>query len=88
MRIALIPCAALQAPKLREAKALAGVRRRNYDYDRFWVVFPLTGADGQPLFRERDVEAELVVRIYEREGRVTWPIPGSIRTPDRTVSSR
>jgi hypothetical protein len=52
-------------PKLREVKALAGVLRRNYDYDRFWMVFPLTHADGK--------------RIADREGRVRWPIPSSVR---------
>ena len=67
-------------PKLREVKALGGVLRRNYDYDRFWVVFPLTHSDGQPLFTDRDTIAELVVRIQNREGRVRWPIPPSVRT--------
>jgi hypothetical protein len=66
-------------PKLREVKALAGVLRRDYAYDRFWVVFPLTHADGKPLFAAGDTEAELVVRITGREGRVRWPIPPSIR---------
>jgi hypothetical protein len=66
-------------PRLREVKALAGVLRRNYDYDRFWMVFPLTHADGKPLFSSSDTQAELVVRITDREGRVRWPIPPSIR---------
>ena len=66
-------------PKLREVKALAGVLRRNYDYDRFWVVFPLKDGDGKPLFRQSDTHAELVVRIFEKEGRVRWPIPESVR---------
>lgn len=66
-------------PELRELKALAGVLRRNYDYDRFWVVFPLQHEDGKPLFGAGDAEAELVVRIADREGRVKWPIPVSLR---------
>lgn len=66
-------------PKLREVKALAGVLRRNYDYDRFWVVFPLTHSDGKPLFTPTDSTAELVVRINNKEGRVRWPIPGSLK---------
>ena len=66
-------------PRLREVKALAGVLRRNYDYDRFWLVFPLTHPDGQPLFDPTDTQAELVVRITDREGRVRWPIPSSLR---------
>ena len=67
-------------PQLREVKALAGVMRRNYDYDRFWVVFPLTHQDGSPLFSAADAEAELVVRIADREGRVKWPIPASVKS--------
>ena len=35
-------------PRLRDVPALAGVLRRNYDYDRFWMVFPLQTDDGQP----------------------------------------
>lgn len=66
-------------PELRDVKALAGVMRRNYDYDRFWVVFSLRHADGKPLFGPGDAEAELVVRIADREGRVKWPIPASLR---------
>ena len=62
-------------PKLRDVKALSGVLRRNYDYDRFWVVFPLRRSDGPPLFAPGVTQAELVVRIADREGRVKWPIP-------------
>ena len=67
------------SPELRDVPALAGVLRRNYDYDRFWVKFPLQLANGEPLFREGDMEAELVVRIHDKEGRVSWRIPESIR---------
>lgn len=65
-------------PALRDVKALSGVLRRNYDYDRFWVVFPLKTTEGKPLFARDDTHAELVVRIADREGRVKWPIPESI----------
>lgn len=61
-------------PKLRDVKALAGVLRRNYDYDRFWVVF-----DAGSLFSNTDRAVELVVRIHDKEGRVDWPIPSSLR---------
>jgi hypothetical protein len=67
------------SPHLREVKALAGVLQRNYDYDRFWVRFPLTGPGGNTLFSSSDQDAELVVRIYEKEGHVEWPIPASMR---------
>jgi hypothetical protein len=67
------------SPPLRDVKALAGVLRRNYDYDRFWVVFPLMQDDGTPVFSAGDVTAELVVRIYDKEGHVEWTIPKEIR---------
>lgn len=67
------------SPQLREVKALAGVVRRNYDYDRFWVTFPLSGTNGGPLFSSAEQDAELVVRIYDKEGHVEWPIPSSLR---------
>jgi hypothetical protein len=71
--------AGIDTPKLREIKALSGALRRDYNYDVFWVVFPLKGADGHALFEPGDREAELVVRIYEKEGKVRWPIPNSVR---------
>jgi hypothetical protein len=64
---------------IRKVRALQGVMQRNYDYEQFWVVFPLIRADGQPVFPEGVVEAELVVRIYNKEGTVTWPLAQSIR---------
>jgi hypothetical protein len=70
--------AGVNSPKLRDVPALLGVRRRNYDYDRFWVVFPLKDASGEPLM-SLDGDIELVVRIYDKEGRVRWHVPDSIR---------
>ncbi len=52
---------------------------RDYDYDLFWVVFPLVRPDGTRVFAESDREAELVVRINDKAGRVVWAIPQSIR---------
>jgi hypothetical protein len=66
------------SPHLRDVKALAGVIRRNYDYDRFWVTFPLHRDDGTPLFAATDRVAELVVRIVDKEGRVEWPVSASV----------
>lgn len=63
---------------LRKVQALQTIRQRNYDYERFWVVFPLVTADGDPLFGPDTPEAELIVRIYNREGTVVWPVPPSI----------
>lgn len=64
--------------QLRDVRALAGVLRRNYDYDRFWVTFDLHPG-GAPLFGSADQMAELVVRIHNKEGRIEWPIPDSVR---------
>lgn len=71
----------VDTPSLRTVKALSGVLRRNYDYDRFWVVFPLKDPDGKPLFSDHHTTAELVVRIHDRLGRVKWPIPQSVKRP-------
>lgn len=72
------------APKLRDVRALSGVFRRDYDYEVFWVVFPRNSETGSPLFPEGVSEAELVVRIYNKEGRVKWPVPESIRGRSRS----
>jgi hypothetical protein len=65
--------------RLRSVRALSGVFRRDYNYEVFWVVFPLSSEAGKPLFPESAREAELVVRIYNKEGRVKWLVPDSIR---------
>ena len=60
-------------PALRGVQALVGVLRRNYDYERFWVVFPLLDESGASLFGGGVSSVELVVRVYDKEGRVTCP---------------
>ena len=69
---------------LRNVRALSGVFRRDYNYEVFWVVFSLGGETGKPLFPENVPEAELVVRIYNKEGRAKWPVPESIRNRRKT----
>ena len=66
-------------PALRDVKALAGVVRRDYAYDRFWMVFPLKSGDGTPLFGPMTTHAEVVVRIHDKEARMKWPIPAVLR---------
>jgi hypothetical protein len=75
-------------PQLRSVKALSGTSRRDYAYDIFWLVFPLVRSDEAPLFRDGDIEAELVVRIQGKEGRVSWSIPGSIHERSREIAKR
>jgi len=67
------------APQLRNLPALAGFGRRDYAYDIFWIVFSRQTETGEQLFRADDREAELMVRIYDKVGKVRWPIPESIR---------
>jgi hypothetical protein len=63
------------APTFREVPAFQGVLRRNYDYDRFWLAFPLTHENGEPVLPRSATHVELVVRIAGKEGRVRWPMP-------------
>jgi hypothetical protein len=47
------------------------VLRRNYDYDRFWVVFPNNSDAG--YLKPGVQNIQLVIRIHDKEGRVEWP---------------
>lgn len=80
------PVRGTSVPRLRRVEALAGVEPRDYDYSVFWVVFPLVHDDASPLFTHAHQEAELIVRIYEKEGRVHWPVPQSIRDRATAIS--
>jgi hypothetical protein len=68
----------VSANKLRDIKVVASAVARDYDYDRFYVIFPLKDENGEPIFSEATKEAELVVRIYHKEGKVSWTMPDSI----------
>lgn len=69
----------LKIAELRNLKVFESVTPRDYSYDRFWIVFRLTGENTQPLFPSSAKECELIVRIHDKEGKVTWTIPESIR---------
>src|SRR4030042_4045298 len=66
-------------PELIKCKALGGVMRRDYDYDVFWIVFTLHDEKGNPLLSGSIKKAELIVRIYNKEGKVSWEVHDSIR---------
>ena len=66
-------------PSLRAVRALSGVFRRDYNYERFWVVFRARGDRAIRLLASGVTEAELVVRILNKDGRVTWRIPESVK---------
>lgn len=73
----------IKSPQLRNLKALSGVMRRDYDYDLFWVVFTLVENNASRLPAGVS-EIELLVGIYNREGRVTWKFPESVREKIKT----
>ena len=58
-------------------KALAGTVQRDYAYDVFWVTFPLVDEKRQAILPDSASEAELIVTIYDKQGKVTWQIPES-----------
>jgi hypothetical protein len=76
----------IKSPQFRKLKALAGVSRRDYDYDVFWVTFPLVDEDKKPLFAENLFEFDLFVGIYNKEGKVSWRIPESIKQKIKELS--
>ena len=67
-----------KTPERRTHPAFQGVRRRDYAYDRFWVAFPLTKDDVSVIPPEAS-EVQLVVRIYDKVGRVTWSLTPDLR---------
>lgn len=69
----------ISTPTLRNVKALSGVARRDYAYDIFWVVFPLTDQNGSPVWANVPGNIELVVGIYNKEGHVTWTVSEPLR---------
>jgi len=75
-------------PSLRNVKALSGVARRDYAYDIFWVIFPVTNPEGKPIWEHAPDRIDLVVGIYNKEGRVTWPVSNSLRQRLNSLSRR
>jgi hypothetical protein len=78
----------VNTPQLKLLKALTGVVRRDYSYDVFWVVFPLLGDTGSPVFGDDIRDVELIVGIHDKEGAVRWPIPPSIRQRALALSQK
>lgn len=65
---------AVKNQSLRDIIAFKGIFTRDYDYDVFWIAFPLQDEKGNPLWTNVPNELELVVGIYNKEGRVTWKV--------------
>jgi hypothetical protein len=75
-------------PALRHIKALNGVARRDYAYDVFWMVFPVADGQGTPLLTPSVNALELVVGIYNKAGRVSWPVSETLRQRINTLASK
>jgi len=60
-------------------RKLVGAFPRDYSYDIFLLKFPAQVEGGRLLFEPADTEAELVVRIYNKSGRVRWQTPADTR---------
>lgn len=71
--------AGTKAPHLRNVKVFRGVAKRDYEYDVFWVIFPLVDKNKRPVFSDAVSSFELMVGIYKKEGKITWPISPSLR---------
>jgi hypothetical protein len=69
----------INTPALRRVKAFAGVARRDYAYDNFWLVFPLKDQQGKSIWETPPDAIELLVGIYNKEGRVSWPVSEQLR---------
>lgn len=78
--------AGIKSPQLKNVKVLRGTKNRDYEYDVFWVVFPLVNDKGVPVFSDAVQSFELFVGIYKKEGKITWQIPASMRERIRYLS--
>ena len=79
------PVRGIKKQSLRDVTALKGVAKRDYDYDVFWIVFPLKDENGKPYWLTVPSELELVVGIYNKEGRVTWKVTDALKTRIETL---
>lgn len=78
----------INSANFRNIKALAGMVRRDYDWDIFWVSFSLVDKDKHPIFPVETSQIQLIVGIYDSEGRLNWQMPESIRTRIKLLSNK
>jgi hypothetical protein len=79
--------AGIKSPQLRNMKVFRGVTKRDYEYDVFWVVFPLVDENKKSLFDDSVTSFELLVGIYKKEGKITWPISPSMRARMKDIAN-
>lgn len=68
------PIKGIEKSSLRNVKGLGGVFKRDYDYDQFWMTFPLKDNNGKPFWESVPKELELSVGIYSKVGKVSWSV--------------
>lgn len=69
----------INRPDLRQFRALSTVKPRNYDYDVFWVVFPLKDPQGRRIWETPPDTLEIVINIRDKHGRMSWHVNDSLR---------
>ena len=80
--------AGVKAPYLRNTKIFRGVTKRDYEYDVFWVIFPLVDDKKSPIFGDSVNSIELFVGIYKKEGKIAWPITPSLRSRINALAAK
>lgn len=70
----------LKKQSLGDIIALKSVFTRDYDYDIFWVAFPLKDEKGIAVWSSVPSELEIIVGIYNKEGRVNWKISDALKS--------
>lgn len=78
--------AGIKSPELRRSPLFQGVFKRDYEYDVFWVRFPLLNENKKLIFDESASSMILTVGIYKSEARVSWPITPALRARIRSLS--
>lgn len=68
-------------------KVFRGVAKRDYEYDVFWVIFPLVDKNKRPILNDAVNSFELMVGIYKKEGKITWPISPSLRARIKALAA-
>lgn len=80
--------AGTKAPHLSKTAALSGLYGRNFEYDLFWVTFPLVDEKKIPLLSPDTAEIQLIVGIYSSEGRISWKMSESSRQKIRELAKK
>jgi hypothetical protein len=75
----------INRPDLRQLRALTTVAPRNYNYDVFWVVFPMKDRQGKLIWETPPDMIEIVINIGDKHGRMSWRVNDSLR--QRLISS-